>query len=92
MARSNGGSALPRLLGEVQGVDDVTSGAAQKPDAAFKAAGQNRTLRIVLQIVGTFLRGIGRIASGISFLVIRPKVTVAPAPHGRLEGSARMPA
>lgn len=51
--------------------------AAQKPDSAFKAAGQSRTLWIVLQIVGIFLCGIGLVAAGIYFLVIRPKVTVA---------------
>jgi hypothetical protein len=51
--------------------------AAQKPDSAFRVAGQSRTLWIVLQVVGIFFCGVGPIAAGIYFFVIRPKVTVA---------------
>lgn len=48
--------------------------AVQKPDAAFRAAGQSKTLWIALQVVGTLVLPLGLIASCIYFLIVRPKV------------------
>ncbi len=53
--------------------------AALKPDAAFRAAGQRKLLWILLQVVGILVFGLGLLASGIYFLVVRPKVMAAGA-------------
>ena len=48
--------------------------AAQRPDAAWEAAGQNKTLWIVLQAAGLVVCGVAIVFSVIYFAVIRPQV------------------
>ena len=48
--------------------------AAQRPQAAWDAAGQNKTLWIVLQAAGLFFCGIGTILAIVYLAAIRPQV------------------
>jgi hypothetical protein len=53
--------------------------AAQRPESAWVASGQNKTLWIVLPAVGLFTCGIGFIPAIIYLASIRPKVAAAQA-------------
>ena len=48
--------------------------AATTPDAAWRAAGQNKVLWLVLQGVGFLVCGLGTILSIVYLAVIRPKL------------------
>ena len=69
----------------------------RRPDWAWQEAGQNRTLWVVLTILG-FLMGMGFFAGWIIaityFFVIRPKVALAEkgsrVPSGRRQGSGML--
>ena len=51
-----------------------------RPGPAFKAAGQNKTLWIILPIAGIFLFSIvGGILGAVYLVAIRPKVKLAQA-------------
>lgn len=56
--------------------------AGRRPDAAWAAAGQNKTLWIVLPLVGIVLCGLGVIAAIVYFAAIRPKVAEAEQASG----------
>jgi hypothetical protein len=51
--------------------------AAVRPDPAWAAAGQNKTVWVVLQVVGLFFCAIGLILSLVYLLAIRPRVRAA---------------
>ena len=51
--------------------------AASRPDAAWVAAGQNKTVWIVLQAVGLVFCGLGALVSVVYLLAIRPKLAAA---------------
>ena len=51
--------------------------ALQRPDAAWAAAGQNKTTWVVLMIVLAFLCGLGWVVALIYLLSIRPKLIAA---------------
>lgn len=51
--------------------------AAQRPASAFEAAGQNKTLWIVLMALGLIFTLVGLIAAIVYFASIRPKVVAA---------------
>lgn len=53
--------------------------AARRPDGQFQAAGQNKTLWIVLNALGLLVWGFGAVVALVYLLVIRPKVAAAPA-------------
>ncbi len=73
---------LPSLLITLWGIID----AANRPDYAWAAAGQNKLLWILLQAGGLVITGIGGLIMAIVYLAaIRPKVRAgeAPGPSGR---------
>ena len=51
--------------------------AAAKPSHAWKAAGQDKIVWVVLPAVGLVIPGLGAIAAIIYFVAIRPKVVSA---------------
>ncbi len=51
--------------------------ALQRPDAAWQAAGQNKTTWVVLMIVLAFLCGLGWVVALVYLLSIRPKLIAA---------------
>ena len=53
--------------------------AARRSDASFGAAGQNKVLWVLLQLVGVFLCVIGLVLGIVYFVAIRPKVAAADA-------------
>jgi hypothetical protein len=56
----------------------VAIDAGRKPAWAFERAGQNKTLWVVLPVVGVFLCGIVTVVAAIVwFVFIRPKVDAA---------------
>jgi hypothetical protein len=58
----------------------VAIDASGKPDWAFERVGQNKTLWIVLPLVGIFLCGLLTIGAAIMwFASVRPKVVAAAA-------------
>ena len=48
--------------------------AARRPDEEFRAAGQNKTLWIVLNALGLLVWGFGAVVALVYLLVVRPKV------------------
>lgn len=53
--------------------------AARRTDASFHAAGQNRTLWIVLNALGLLVWGFGAVVALVYLLVVRPKVAAVAA-------------
>jgi hypothetical protein len=51
--------------------------ASGRPEAAFRAAGQNKTLWIVLSAVGLVVPGLGPVLPVVYLLAIRPQVRAA---------------
>lgn len=51
--------------------------AALRPSDAWRSIGQNRTVWIALQLVLTFVFGIGLIVALVYLLAIRPKLAAA---------------
>jgi hypothetical protein len=53
--------------------------AARRDEARFRAAGQNKTLWIVLNALGLVVWGVGAIVALVYLLVVRPKVAAVAA-------------
>ena len=64
------------LLLPVWGVVD----AATRPEQAFTAAGQNKTLWIILNGAGILVCGVGAVLAVVYLAAIRPRVAAAGSP------------
>lgn len=59
---------LPLLI--IWGIVD----AARRSTSAFEDAGQNKTMWVVLQVVGLFITPLGAIFSAVYLISVRPKI------------------